>query len=202
MTSLIVGRSLIRDSSDLTTLVERVRGRVIRAASVDQQPDGDTRFWGVEANESPLLKRLVEFAHYHFSAAIGQLPAATKLMINHIDASRCQAGSGGGWHRDSLGRQFKAFTYLTEVTRESHGAFCYIPSSNSLPVRIVSLVHRLATGANRYTDQSIRRIPALSSQAVILEPGIPFFVNTSLVHRGLPITEGERIMATVYLYER
>ena len=201
MSDLIIGPSLTDDASELPTLIAKVRTREIRAERVDEQSDGDIRFWGIDQKESPLLERLVGFAHSSFVKAVGRLPSATSIMINHIEADRCPGGSGGGWHRDSFGRQFKAFTYLTEVSRDSQGPFAYIPSSNRLPMRAVSLVHRLVTGANRYTDDTIRRLPFLTPCSVLLAPGVPFFVDTSLVHRGMPITEGQRIMATVYMFE-
>jgi hypothetical protein len=198
---LIIGAPLAGAASELPLLIAKVRAREIRAERVDEQADGDIRFWGIDQKESPLLEQLVEFAQASFVKAVGRLPATTSIMINHIEADRCPGGSGGGWHRDSFGRQFKAFTYLTEVTRDSQGPFAYIPSSNRLPARAVSLVHRLVTGANRYTDDTIRRIPFFTPRSVFVAPGVPFFVDTSLVHRGMAITEGQRIMATVYMFE-
>ena len=124
-------------------------------------------------------------------------------MVNTTDSRRCPAGSGGGWHRDSFRRQFKAFAYLTDVEKISQGAFSFIPGSNSALFRLLSLAHRVYTGANRYDDSVIDAVQrfGFSQQAILLKSGVPFFLDTSLVHRGLPISEGCRAMATTYMFE-
>jgi hypothetical protein len=124
-------------------------------------------------------------------------------MVNYIDAARCPAGSGGGWHRDSSRRQYKAFVYLTDVERESQGAFCFIPGSNSLPLWLVSVTYRMISGGHRYPERVIAALSRAGAARapVLLKSGVPFFVNTSLIHRGLPISEGRRMMATVYMFE-
>jgi len=124
-------------------------------------------------------------------------------MVNYIDAQTCPRGSGGGWHRDSFGSQYKAFAYLTDVDRASQGAFAFIPSSNSLLARLPALAHRLLSGGNRYLDRTINAAVRVgfTCQPVLLKAGIPFFLDASLIHRGLPIVEGRRIMAAVYMYD-
>jgi hypothetical protein len=175
----------------------------LKAMRVDVQPDGDKRYWGVDATQSRVLQRLENFGNACFANATGKPPEYSFVMVNHTDAHQCPNGSGGGWHRDSFRRQYKAFTYLTDVERESQGAFCFIPASNSLPVRLASVCHRLVSGGHRYRDGTINRCArvGLTRRAVLLKAGVPFFVDSSLIHRGLPISEGRRIMAAVYMFE-
>jgi hypothetical protein len=91
---------------------------------------------------------------------------------------------------------------LTDVKRETQGAFAYVPRSNSPVVKLYSLLHRLLTGGNRYGDGFVGtlRTLGLNRRSVLLDAGIPFFVDTSLIHRGLEISEGTRIMATMYMF--
>jgi hypothetical protein len=167
------------------------------------QADGDIRFWGVDVSQSSVLRRLKDFGENCFAHVTGKPPALSFIMVNHIAAARCLGGSGGGWHRDSTRCQYKAFVYLTDVERESQGAFCFIPASNSFPFWLVSMTYRLASGANRYSERVIEALSRIgvARAPVLLKSGIPFFMNTSLIHRGLPISEGQRMMATVYMFE-
>lgn len=174
----------------------------IRAKRTDDT-EGDLRYWGADLTQSPVLQRLKSFGERHFIERAGTAPELSFVMLNVVDARTCPAGSGGGWHRDALTRQYKAFVYLTDVERASQGAFCFIPASNALPFRASSLVHRLATGGHRYSDATIDALlrAGMRAEAVLLKSGLPFFAATSLIHRGLPITEGRRIAATLYMCE-
>jgi hypothetical protein len=200
---VVVGETLEHQAGELVALVELVTTGRLRAARTEHQADGDVRFWSVAPESSPILQRLKAFGEEQFAKILGRPPQASLIMVNHIDAARSPNGSGGGWHRDSFGRQFKAFTYLTDVPRESYGAFTCIPNSNSPLVRGVSFIHRVLTRGNRYSEATIAAGArfGLTPRPMLLPAARPFFVDTSLIHRGLPITEGSRIMATLYMYE-
>jgi len=204
MKHLVIGEPLERTPGELASLVAMIMNDELPTKRRDVQADGDTRYWGVDESHSPVLRRLKEFGERAFEKSVGKPPASSLIMVNCTDSRACPNGSGGGWHRDSFQRQYKAFAYLTEVARESQGAFSFIPSSNSMLLRLISLAHRVRSGSNRYDDRTVNRIlrAGLSHHPVLLKSGIPFFVDTSLVHRGLPISEGRRIMATLYLFER
>jgi hypothetical protein len=125
-------------------------------------------------------------------------------MMNWIEATRSPTGSGGRWHRDSLRRpQYKAFVYLADMSHESQGPFCYLSRSNRLVVRLLSVLVWLLRRRLDYDhpDWLVRalRVLGVVRRPVLAAAGMPFFVNTSLLHRGLPITSGDRIAATVYL---
>lgn len=197
-----IGDSLERTPGELASLASQARNGGLQCGAIVEL-EGDRRFWDVDPSQSACLPRLVEFAERHYIHATGRQSRASVVMINHIQAARTPAGSGGGWHRDSLHDQYKAFAYLTDVQSESQGAFCFLPGSNGVLVRMGSALHRAVTGGNRYTDGAIERLLAagVRRQSVLLPAGVPFFLNTSAIHRGLPIREGERIAATVYLGE-
>ena len=199
--NIIVGEPLVSDSGELNVLVDAVLTGKLRAKTVDVQADGDTRYWGVDVSQSIVLQRLKEFGEMLFIKETGEPPASSFVMVNYVDPQKCPTGSGGGWHRDSLRPQYKAFTYLTSVENESQGAFCFIPASNSLPFRLASTAHRLLSGRNRYSDRAINAVirSGFSRFPLLLKAGVPFFANTSLIHRGLPIRQGHRIAATLYM---
>lgn len=200
---LVLGEPLTHPAGELQQIVERALIGELPAERIDHQKDGDIRYWAVDVSTIPGLHRLVEFGQREFRNATGEDPLFAFVMVNTIDAERSPNGSGGGWHRDSSRRQYKAFMYLTEVTRPTQGAFCFMPGSNSRWFWLASMAHRVITGANRYSDRAIHALTTFGFRAVpvLLPAGVPFFVNTSLIHRGLPITEGVRVMATLYLFE-
>jgi hypothetical protein len=202
MSNLITGRPC-GDPPALDALAAKVRSGTLKAARRVEQSDGDVRYWGVPLSESPALERLQQFADERYRSHMGQPPGVSLIMINHIAANRSPKGSGGEWHRDSYREQYKAFMYVTDVRSEAQGAFCFLPGSNRPHWRAAAVLHRAATGANRYRSRTIERMLrfGVAASPVLLDAGIPFFVNTSLIHRGLPITQGDRIMAAVYLLE-
>ncbi len=198
---IAMGESLEKDRGEVASVVAMVLDKTLLAKRVNVT-EGDVRYWGVDLAQSVVLRRLKSFGEACFQERTGRRPASF-VMVNYIDAQTCPKGSGGGWHRDSLGSQYKAFAYLTDVEREAQGAFGFIPASNSTLVRLPSLAHRVLSGGNRYRDRTINAIlhAGFVCQPVLLKAGIPFFLDTSLIHRGLPIVEGHRIMVALYMYD-
>jgi hypothetical protein len=204
MTSIYIGEALHRNAAEIEMLVAKARADRLRCRNRVQQPDGDTRYWGVSLDESPLLERLDVFGQDLFRKRTGHDAGASLIMINVIDAAKSPTGSGGGWHRDSFTEQYKAFMYLTPVIDTQQGAFCFLPGSNRLGPRALSAAYRVISRGNRYSEPLIDVFVRMGAtvQPVLLDAGIPFFVDTSLVHRGMRISRGERIMATQYLFAR
>ena len=201
---LLVGASLEQEPGEVLALADLVvRGQIV-ARRVVAQPDGDIRYWGVTASGYPVLDRLQAFGERHFRRITGKLPGTSVMMVNLIEAHRAPKGSGGGWHRDSFRPQYKAIAYLTDVERASQGAFCYLPTSNGRLFRLLSALYRWGSGGNRYSDAIIGGLLKMGvrRKEALFRAGIPFLIDTSLIHRGLPISEGNRITAFVYMYER
>lgn len=200
---LIVGESLERKPGEVAALAAQVvRGEVV-AHRVIRQPDGDIRYWGVDVTQYPVLERFQAYGESVFREVTGKLPGASVMMVNHIDAQMSPGGSGGGWHRDSFRPQYKAIVYLTPVKQETQGAFCYLPNSNGRIFRTASCLYRILTGGNRYSDRLMDRLLKLGveREVILAKAGIPFFIDTSLIHRGLPIFGGHRVAAFVYMFE-
>lgn len=204
MSVFLLGKNLEDQPGQLSALVDRVVTGKLDAKKVDAQTDGDVRYWEVDTSQSLVLSRLLAFAETNFREAMGRHPERSFIMVNLIDAAKSPRGSGGGWHRDSFRTQYKALVYLTDVLSEQQGAFCLVPSSNGLAFRFVSAAYWFFTRGNRYSDRLMDLLfsVGLSRQVVLQTAGVPFFVNTSLVHRGMPIKTGKRVAATVYMFDR
>jgi hypothetical protein len=204
MNSIIFGPSLEETPGELDALASKVTSGALSAKVVAHQSDGDTRYWGVDLSESPVLARLDQFARSTFLTVTGRPPHRAFIMMNLVDAAKCPQGSGGEWHRDSFWSQYKAFLYLVDVDRESQGPFCVMPGSNSIPLRAASALGWLMSSRKNHNQprwlQAALQWARVRRQPVLAKAGVPFFANTSLIHRGLPITEGQRIAATVYLF--
>src|SRR5256712_8538320 len=197
---IVVGDSLEKEPGEVSSVVGQVLDRTLLAKRVNVA-EGGVRYWGVDLAQSVVLQRLNSCGETSFQERTGRRPVSF-VMVTYIDAQTCPRGSGGGWHRDSYGSQYKAFAYLTDVERESQGALGFTPASNSPLIRLPSLAYRVLSGGNRYRDGTISAIMRIGfvCQPVLLKAGIPFFLNTSLIHQGLPIAEGHRIMAALYMY--
>lgn len=126
-----------------------------------------------------------------------------KSLVNILLANRIHAnpdvnlGSGGDWHRDRMIRQFKAIVYLTDVSLEN-GAFQYIHKSNTHHHKQFikdSKKTGLSDKATRLTQDTIK--PLLESDPERLKTfeakkGSVILVDTSGIHRGAPVQDGER----------
>jgi hypothetical protein len=202
-TDVVFGKPLFDTENQLGEIVESVAAGKLSARKVATY-DGDVRYFGVDAEQSPVFHRLRSFGHQCFEQRTGVAPNFSFIMVNLIDAVNAPTGSGGGWHRDSLQSQYKAFAYLTNVFKPAQGAFCYLPGSNRSVIRGASALHRVLSGGHRYRETTISRLVSLglAQEIVLQKAGTPFFLDTSLIHRGLPITEGRRLMATLYMYDR
>jgi Phytanoyl-CoA dioxygenase (PhyH) len=126
------------------------------------------------------------------------------LLAGWIRARPKNRGSGGGWHRDSYTNQFKAMLYLTDVDERS-GPFQFILGS-----------HRTAAKARddrrmglemgrrpRIPNKAVRRLIDSEPErltTVIAARGTLILVDTTGIHRGMPIARGERVALTNYYY--
>jgi ectoine hydroxylase-related dioxygenase (phytanoyl-CoA dioxygenase family) len=111
--------------------------------------------------------------------------------------------SGGRWHRDRKGRQFKSLVYLTDCVRRN-GAFCIVPRS-ATPDRFVDAIAatRFNFPALRWDDGDIEPFLAkLGDDVVPIEgaAGTLVLFDSSLIHSGLPIRVGHRYALTNYYY--
>jgi hypothetical protein len=112
-------------------------------------------------------------------------------------------GSGEGWHRDALLRQFKAILYLSDVGPEN-GPFQFVKYSFQ-PVQVLRdiwkgglryMQYRLSESeVDRITMSSPERLSTYTANA-----GTLILVDTSSIHRGMPIQKGMRYALTNYYF--
>jgi hypothetical protein len=113
------------------------------------------------------------------------------------------AGSGEGWHRDSLSPQFKTILYLTDVSLDE-GPFELVPGSHRLlNVAGDILAHSLGSRirlSEAEVQHIIERHYPRGVATLTGEAGTLLLVDSSAIHRGRPIAKGERVALTNYYY--
>ena len=114
-----------------------------------------------------------------------------------------QYGSGGPWHRDSYFRQFKSMIYLNDVD-ENNGPFQLIHQSHETKDhdrKIAELEHMQSSFLQEKVDKIIKnnsnRLKTLTGKA-----GTLVLVDTSIIHRGIPVKNGIRYALTNYFFEK
>lgn len=112
-------------------------------------------------------------------------------------------GSGEGWHRDAFFRQFKAILYLSDVDLEN-GPFQVIYDSHKLNM-VLRDIKKGGLGYMQYriTDDQVGRITAqdpVRLNTYAGKAGTLILVDTSSIHRGMPIRAGIRYALTNYYF--
>lgn len=111
--------------------------------------------------------------------------------------------SGGGWHRDAFLSQFKAMLYLTDVNEEN-GPFQLIPHSH----RFTNVLRAISRGGlsewqDRLTDGEAKKVEkalGLERKTFVAKAGTLILFNSTTIHRGKPIENGERSALTNYYF--
>lgn len=168
----------------------------------------DTRCYGIN-RLSPVIQeqfynnaKIVKLRELFLSQKDEDIDGFT--MSNRIIAAKGNLGSGQGWHRDSVNeRQFKVILYLTDV-KEENGPFQYLKGTQNKKSVLEGIINydfkynhnRLKEDdVQRYVDTGKYELSTLTGKA-----GTLIIVDTSGIHRGMPIQEGERYALTNYYY--
>lgn len=113
-------------------------------------------------------------------------------------------GSGGGWHRDSLGFQFKAMLYLSDVTMDN-GPFQYFRKSHKRLYQLRDYFVDLSRGfadMARYSDERVAKLPQKDLVTATGKAGDLVLFNSTGVHRGMPTRAGVRYALTIYFFNK
>ena len=166
----------------------------------------DLRVFGAE----DLSENISKFANHELFDSLANTYNATPTcnaftLAGKIVYSVQEFGSGGSWHRDSIFRQFKSIVYLTDVD-ENNGPFEMIINSH-IPKQIKkdeksanyeSMQSRFdAQEIDRLVKQHPERLKTLTGKA-----GTVILVDTSVIHRGIPLKQGTRYALTNYFFEK
>lgn len=111
-------------------------------------------------------------------------------------------GSGAGWHRDSLGFQFKAMLYLSDVTMDN-GPFQFFKGSHKRFYQLRNYIADISRGfvdIVRYSDGQVARLPQEDLVTATAKAGDLVLFNSSGVHRGMPTRAGVRYALTIYFF--
>lgn len=162
--------------------------------------NNDRRIFGMEKHseavkkfhhDNPLAKKIAK-------AYLGDDVVIQTTMIGKIKPQEgIVEGSGGGWHRDSFSRQFKAVAYLSDVAI-TNGPFQYIKGSHKME-EILKVLFGLKNGnkANnpRYSDDDIEAILKMCDQEItrfVAPKGTLVLADIRGLHTGMRIEEGHR----------
>ena len=166
--------------------------------------DWDQRIFGFDL----VNKRISKFLNNtklinSIQQLIGSPVKACYTMANKVINAPYNLGSGGGWHRDSIHKQFKAIVYLSDVN-ESTGNLQIILKSNCYN-NLIKTHHILKKNLldTRFTDSEIIKIvdkQKLNVVNLIGKAGTLIIFDTSNLHRGAPIKSGSRYAVTNYYY--
>lgn len=190
-------------SSEMEQISAQAASGVLASMRKRIQDDGDVRYWNVDASSSPFLTEFVSLAKGETRQYMRAVEPQILLMVNHISYDKTAGGSGGGWHVDSVRSQYKAFCYLTDCQRIEQGPLCLLVHRFRVIEKLIVYMNRLFGGGSRFSERSIAFLErfGFSKLPVLAKKGVPFVVETSRIHRGLPITEGSRCMLTAYIYK-
>lgn len=159
----------------------------------------DKRIFGIEKLslshknlffENKMFKRIGE--SYIGDELILQTTMAAKITANDDE----KHGSGGGWHRDSFSRQFKAVSYLEDVSI-NNGPFMYIKGSHKMEniKKVIYGLKKHTPGNYRYSNEEIEEIQKILNEEITYftaPKGSLILVDIRGIHTGMPIKEGHR----------
>jgi hypothetical protein len=110
---------------------------------------------------------------------------------------------GQGWHRDSIGKQFKSILFLTAVEINSD-PFEIFKGCHSF-CRIVLDSHTMGVPEknDRLSSSEIEQVKQNHKPTKVVGcAGTLLLVDTSTIHRGAPILIGSRYTLTNHYYSR
>lgn len=169
--------------------------------------NADHRLFGAN-NASELIDKLfwkdefltsIRNCYYEHDDIVGCTMAA------RIDAQPDNLGSGGGWHRDRIyGKQLKSIAYFSDVSTKQ-GPFQFLANTHKKS-SILDTIAKLNFDAfqDRFTEEELEQIQSIKDYQPITftgKAGTLLLVDTTSIHRGMPIQEGSRYALTNYWME-
>lgn len=135
---------------------------------------------------------------YNHEPTVAPFTLAARMLFTEGNS-----GSGEGWHRDAFLRQFKAIIYLSDVGLDN-GPFQMIRDSHR-PRQILRdmKVAGLSYMQNRLDDQHVAKLVDEDPARLLTftgSAGALILVDTSTIHRGMPIQASIRYALTNYYY--
>lgn len=143
-------------------------------------------------SEEPLFNEIAKRYNSNFKK---------KTLINRLTYEEGKIkNSGAGWHRDNHHCQFKAIMYLTDVNNKN-GNFQFLTNSSRRHIGYPK--PRTADYNTRFSDETIEEIlknKTIEKHDLTGKKGTVLLVDTTYIHRGNIIEEGERKAITQYYF--
>ena len=170
------------------------------------QKNEDLRIFGAEELSENIKKFSNQELLNNLANAYNGVPTVCGFTLaGKINDSSQEYGSGGPWHRDSYFRQFKSMIYLNDVD-EKNGPFQLITDSHIPKIKIVdkkkfkldemqSLFNQNIV--DKILDDDPDRLKTITGKA-----GTLLLLDTSIIHRGMPVKSGTRYALTNYFFEK
>lgn len=168
--------------------------------------NNDLRIFGAEH----LSKNIFDFSRDSFLHSLANAYNSVSTVNGFTLAGKISAighefGSGGPWHRDSFFRQFKSLMYLTDVD-ENHGPFQIISGSHLRKnIDLDSKNAGLDSMQCQFNQDIVEKILKEDSsrlKTLTGSAGTVVLVDTSAIHRGYPLKQGNRYALTNYFFEK
>jgi hypothetical protein len=164
----------------------------------------DHRIFGIEN----VSKEMNMLSKHQFPVSIGvdylKTPIDLLMMMgNRVVYKDNNLGSGGGWHKDSYGKQYKSILYLSDVTYEN-GPFELVLNSNKILFNFnLFFKTNKKFPDTRFENDEVMKLIDFNRKKIVRvtgKAGTLILVDTSLLHRGAPIKNGNRYALTNYFY--
>ena len=161
----------------------------------------DKRIFGVEQILSTGRKLAEDLDLLELGELVNQEKTYCAFTLGNWLKNGNNGSSGGGWHRDSFYKQFKALLYLTNVNQEN-GPLQVLPGSHHLNT-VLSGIKKVGLNymQDRISDIEVSRLEkilSISRETITSNEGTLVLFNSSMIHRGSPIISGERFALTNY----
>ncbi len=171
---------------------------------VNPNAKADQRIYGAN-NASALIASFSDDPELlALASAYNHKPTCTAFTLAaRMPSSSGNLGSGEGWHRDAFLRQFKAIMYLSDVGPEN-GPFQLLEHSQR-PEQIIKDMKRADLGYMQYRieEPQVARLVGQEPDRLrtfTAKAGTLILVDTSTLHRGMPIQAGTRYALTNYYF--
>lgn len=171
---------------------------------VNGNAKADVRVYGAN-NASELIQQFAQDeALLSVASAYNRESTCTAFTLAaRLPAAAGNKGSGEGWHRDAFLRQIKAILYLSDV-EDCNGPFQWISDSHRSAwllrdMKNADLQYKQYRLSDKEADAIVRPRPD-RLKTFTATAGTLILVDTSSVHRGMPIREGTRYALTNYYF--
>jgi hypothetical protein len=166
----------------------------------------DYRIFGAEHLSENIRKFATDKLLNNLANVYNAVPTCCGFTLaGKITFTGHEYGSGGPWHRDSYFRQFKSLLYLTDVD-ENHGPFQVIRDSHKREqIPSDTKTGNLDYMQCQFNQETVEKILKDDPDRLIsltAKAGTVVLVDTSIIHRGIPLKEGTRYALTNYFFEK